>query len=54
MPQKNDHQDMLGKFFATLFSFAWKMFLWALWACLRGTELITGGLATWLKGSLTK
>lgn len=45
---------MLGKFFETVFMFAFKMFLWATWAVLRATELIAGGIATWIKNNLNK
>lgn len=55
MPQQNTNSSsMLGKFFETVFMFAFKMFLWATWAVLRATELIAGGIATWIKNNLNK
>ncbi len=47
-------KNLLGEFLSTVLKFIWKMLQWALWAFLRIIELISGGLATWIKNNLTQ
>jgi hypothetical protein len=51
MAEKN--QNMLAEFISCILRFAWKLFLWTLWAVFRVLELISQGIATYIKNQLT-
>lgn len=57
MQQNNNttsDKNMLGEFFSTVFRFLWKLLLWVSWALFRAVELISGGVASWIKSTLTQ
>jgi hypothetical protein len=47
-----NEKGMLGEFLSTIIRFIGKMLGWAFWAIFRITELISGGMATWIKNAL--
>ncbi len=47
-----NEKSMLGEFLGTILKFLWKMLLWVLWAIFRLLELISQGLAGWIKNQL--
>lgn len=48
-----DWKRILGKIVLFILQLVWKIFLTALWACLRGIEFTTRVLGDWIKTLIT-
>lgn len=48
----NNDKNMLAEFLTCVFRFAWKLLLWSAWAVFRLLEIISKGIAEYIKNQL--